>query len=566
MELVKLLDWRVIWSTITISCILATAVNSAPISIDFNVCEEAVFPADPLNITGPTLDVMCCPIKPTKPIIDGGPPPSTKELRVRKASQCTDADYAAKIKKGYALMKALPDDDPRSFRNQWYLHCSYCGGSFLTRNSTGGAEPVDIHFSWLFYPWHRWFLFFHERILQSLLEDPTFSLNYWNWDGPYSIGKADKDGECLVQGDNFPAVYSDPNGTTYDDLRSPNAKGLGTFKFPNFYYIPGVPAALQPNVTATEEPIIQSNLNIMYQTLVSGGTTTETFMGKPYRYGEEKGNASRPSGGAGSLEGSCHATVHFWTGMDPPSLDDMGQLAHSARDPVFFAHHGNIDRLFQVWKDIGPIIGQKREYYTDPDFLNANFLFYDENKDLRRVRVEDALDTKKLGYVYQAANDAAWIYPALTRCSTLSFVDLIAQAESLPVPHKHKGYYHLEAGKPFVLVIDRADNPHGLEEFLTIDGIKLDKTCVAGFDVYVDLLYPNDYTHPGKCAEYTGRFTNMAQRRQSSKSLVWKQSVTRTFVDIQAPLPPSKVVITIMPFSQAGGYEAIKFKSVSIDF
>jgi hypothetical protein len=156
--------------------------------------------------------------------------------------------------------------------------------------------------------------------------------------------------------------------------------------------------------------------------------------------------------------------------------------------------------------------------------------------------------------------------PRSTRCSTLSFVDIIAQAESLPVPHKHKGYYHLEAGKPFVLVIDRADNPHGLEEFLTIDGIKLDKTCVAGFDVYVDLLSPNDYTHPGKCAEYTGRFTNMAQRRQSSKSLVWKQSVTRTFVDMQAPLPPSKVVITIIPFSQGGGYETIKFKSVSIGF
>ncbi|CAM6125952.1 unnamed protein product [Calypogeia fissa] len=66
-------------------------------------------------------------------------------------------------------------------------------------------------------------------------------------------------------------------------------------------------------------------------------------------------------------------------------------------------------------KDIGPIVGQKREYYSDPDFLNANFLFYNENKDLRRVKVEDALDTKKLGYIYQEANDDAWIYPNLTR-------------------------------------------------------------------------------------------------------------------------------------------------------
>lgn len=48
------------------------------------------------------------------------------------------------------------------------------------------------------------------------------------------------------------------------------------------------------------------------------------------------------------MESSMHATVHFWTGGNPPSLDDMGALGHSARDPVFYAHHGNIDRLFQV--------------------------------------------------------------------------------------------------------------------------------------------------------------------------------------------------------------------------
>ncbi|CAM6097967.1 unnamed protein product [Calypogeia fissa] len=564
MEPVKLLDWRVIWSAVTTSLIFAVAVNSAPISIDFNVCETAVYLVDPANATGPTTHYKCCPLKPTKPIIDGAPPPSTKALRVRKALQCADAEYAAKIKKGYALMKALPDDDPRSFKLQHYIHCAYCGGSFHTTNSTGAAEPIDIHFSWFFYPWHRWYVFFHERILQSLLEDPTFSLNYWNWDNPYSIGEGSKDGECLARGVDFPSLYSDRSSTTYDNHRSLNAKGLGRYPFPYFSFVDGVPDALQPNATASEEALIQSNVNIMYQSLVRGGTTAETFMGAPYRYGDPRDLF--PYKGAGTLELSAHATVHLWTGRDPPGLLDMGAFARAARDPVFYAHHSNIDRLWQVWKDIGPILGQKREDYSDPDFLNAEFLFYDENKDLRRVKIADALDTTKLGYVYQAANDAAWIFPNLTKCSKLSFVDLIAQAERLPAPQKIKGYYHLEAGTPFVLVIDRPDNPHGLEEFLTIDNIKLDNSCLAGFDVYVDLLNPNDDTTPSKCAEYNGRFTNMAQGLSSSKSMVWKQSVTRTFVDIQAPTPPSKCVITILPFSRAGGYETIKFKSVSIGF
>jgi polyphenol oxidase len=332
----------------------------------------------------------------------------------------------------------------------------------------------------------------------------------------------------------------------------------------DFSFVPEVPDALQPNATATEEALIQSNVNIMYQSLVRGGTTAETFLGGPYRYGDPRD--LYPYKRAGTLELGPHSTVHLWTGQDPPGLLDMGALARSARDPVFFAHHSNIDRLWQVWKDVGPLLGQKREDYSDPDFLNTEFLFYDENKDLRRVKIVDALDTTKLGYVYQAANDAAWIFPNLTKCSKLSFEDFIAQAEHLPAPQKIKGYYHLEAGTPFVLVIDRPDNPHGLEEFLTIDDIELDKSCLAGFDVYVDLLNPNDYTTPSKCAEYNGRFTNIAQGLSSSKSMDWKQSVTRTFVDIQAPTPPSKCVITILPFSRAGGYETIKFKSVSIGF
>ncbi|CAM6095596.1 unnamed protein product [Calypogeia fissa] len=97
----------------------------------------------------------------------------------------------------------------------------------------------------------------------------------------------------------------------------------------------------------------------------------------------------------------------------------------------------SIHRVHEV-KWYGKISDQfwvKGVSYTDPDFLNASFLFYDENKDLRRVKIDDTLDTTKLGYVYQAANDADG-YTPLTRCSTSSFLDLIAQAGSLP--HKHK--------------------------------------------------------------------------------------------------------------------------------
>ena len=50
----------------------------------------------------------------------------------------------------------------------------------------------------------------------------------------------------------------------------------------------------------------------------------------------------------GQLEAGPHGLVHLWT-TDPMNfsgLADMGMLAAAGFDPVFFAHHANIDRLW----------------------------------------------------------------------------------------------------------------------------------------------------------------------------------------------------------------------------
>ncbi|KAL4581483.1 hypothetical protein LXL04_017700 [Taraxacum kok-saghyz] len=77
------------------------------------------------------------------------------------------------------IMRGLPDDDPRSFTNQAKIHCAYCNGSYMQN-----GQELQIHNSWLFFPFHRWYLFFYERILGDLIKDPHFALPYWNWDNP----------------------------------------------------------------------------------------------------------------------------------------------------------------------------------------------------------------------------------------------------------------------------------------------------------------------------------------------------------------------------------------------
>ena len=66
-----------------------------------------------------------------------------------------------------------------------------------------------------------------------------------------------------------------------------------------------------------------------------------------------------------------------------PNFENMGNFYSIARDPIFFLHHANVDRMWSVWKTLG---GKRRDF-TDTDWLDARFLFYYENAMLIRVKV-----------------------------------------------------------------------------------------------------------------------------------------------------------------------------------
>ncbi|OAE32415.1 hypothetical protein AXG93_4866s1000 [Marchantia polymorpha subsp. ruderalis] len=74
----------------------------------------------------------------------------------------------------------------------------------------------------------------------------------------------------------------------------------------------------------------------------------------------------------------------------------------AGRDPIFFSHHANVDHLWNVWKALPDNISDDRHRirkdYDDFDFLETEFTFYEENKDMVIVKVKDTLDTRQLGY------------------------------------------------------------------------------------------------------------------------------------------------------------------------
>ena len=88
------------------------------------------------------------------------------------------------------------------------------------------------------------------------------------------------------------------------------------------------------------------------------------------------------------LEQTPHGSVHcaIVTGGCPNGI--MGSVGVSPMDPVFWAHHTNIDRLYECW-----LRSQNGRLPTDPAVVNAQYWFVDENGTVVQRTARDMLTT-----------------------------------------------------------------------------------------------------------------------------------------------------------------------------
>jgi polyphenol oxidase len=504
---------------------------AAPISApDINTCGAADLP------TG-ARKTNCCPPKTTK-IIDFVPP-QANYTRVRPAAHLADEAYIAKFNKALQLMRDLPDSDPRSFKQQASIHCAYCDGAY---HQVGFPDlDLQVHDSWLFFPFHRWYLYFFERILGSLINDPTFAMPFWNWDSPAGM--------------QMPALYTNSKSPFYDSLRNPKHQPPNVLD-------------LDYNGTDTSETNqarINSNLTVMYRQVVSSGKTPQLFLGSSYRAGED------PDPGAGSLENIPHGPIHIWCG-DPsqPNLEDMGNFYSAGFDPIFFGHHSNVDRMWSVWKSLGG----KRQDFTDPDWLNASFVFYDENANLTKVYVKDCLDSTNLGYVYQDV-DIPWVTSKPTpRTSKVSQIvkkvkkavsGVANAAEEVP---SSAVVFPGKLDKKVTVLVPRPKKSRSKkekdeeEEVLLIEGIEVDRDVFVKFDVFIN---DEDETTSGPHkTEFAGSFVNVPHKHKHNKKIKTRLrlGISELLEDLGAE-DDDNVLVTLVPKTGAGH---VSIDAVQIEF
>ncbi|XP_057537562.1 polyphenol oxidase I, chloroplastic-like [Amaranthus tricolor] len=507
------------------------SVLAAPIQTPIpSTCEQADVPSN-------AGDLNCCPPIATN-IVDFVLPPAPSTLRVRLPAHLVDDEYLQKFARAISLMKALPDDDPRSFTQQANVHCAYCNGSY----SQVGFPNLDlqVHGSWLFFPFHRWYLYFFERILGSLIEDPTFAIPFWNWDA--------------AGGMQMPAMYTDPNSPLYNKVRD---QAHLSPKILDLNY------DLDDSNDVSDQRMISNNLTLMYRQMVTNARTPRLFLGQPYRAG------ARFSPGGGSIENSPHGTVHVWTG-DPnqPNFEDMGNFYSAGRDPLFYAHHANVDRMWFLWKTLST----NNRDFTDPDWLNASFIFYDENSQAVRVRVQDCLDTARLGFTYQNA-DLPWLNArpdprsrskVRSVTSTPQTATAMESQSTINFPKPLKKTIRTNVARPKKSRTKKEKKQK--EEILVIDVDVKEHDKYVKFDVYIN----DEDDVPSKKvqvkAEYAGSFVNVPHKHKHGEDGSHKTSFRVGLTDLIDDLGADDddgVMVSLVP---RAGKDNVIIKSVKIEF
>jgi hypothetical protein len=265
------------------------------------------------------------------------------------------------------------------------------------------------HYSDLFFPWHRMYLYYFERILRAASGDPNLTLPYWNYE---SASEQTLPSAFLTPATPCSQVTLGSGGYVFQ-LGNPSAHS-GC----NPLYLP---------LRAMDTPMVALAPGAADDSVAMADIGFEPSMGGNFGGGPPPGPCHFDVSGMnqGDLENQPHDVIHGQVG------GIMGETTQSGNDPIFFLHHTEIDHLWKRWLALG---GGRANPTSDSTWMNTSFTFYDETGNVVTLSVKDALDTvAQLDYRYdddpQVKGQSG--RPATPSQVTKQFAP--AQAEPLPV-------------------------------------------------------------------------------------------------------------------------------------
>ena len=208
-----------------------------------------------------------------------------------------------------------------------------------------------------FYAWHRFYLYYFEKVLQGAAGDPTLRLPYWDYDNPAQL--------------KMPVEFTTPTYKNDAGQMVPNPL-FEPRRAPGW-------AAPSPNSLSASSTNIANALK-----LTSLLDTVKN--GRPVR------------GYQSTIENTPHGYVHCAVQDCPVTV--MGAVPYSSNDPIFWLHHANIDRTWDCWTSIPDHLNP-----TSTTFNNKSFSFVNGTGALVTNQVKQLFSGTLIDYKYEQSTN-----------------------------------------------------------------------------------------------------------------------------------------------------------------
>jgi len=310
--------------------------------------------------------------------------------------------------------------DPTSWRYQAAIHehtagndpMAAAGETLPSKSEQNSFWTQCQHNSWFFFPFHRAYLLYFERIVADTIRQlggpSDWALPYWN----YSDQSNEKAlylppafrAAALPDGSPNPLrLYTPPGGVPTDIPRSPNAN-------------------LDAPVANATDVDLSCLLKPRFTSSSVGG---QVGLGGPGTW------FNHSNGHLGACESRPHGTMHVAVGGTGPNAGWMSNFTTAGLDPIFWLHHCNIDRLWEVWlrrspANTNPAASAWRSVFT--------MYFHDFDRKPVAVTSGQLTDTAAplLGYRYEDVSDPYEGVVTVTAAPEESIPEMVG-ATSAPV-------------------------------------------------------------------------------------------------------------------------------------
>lgn len=420
--------------------------------------------------------------------------------------------------RGIQAMLALPADDPRNWFRNAFVHLMDCP-----------------HGNWWFYVWHRGYVGYFEQTIRELSGDRQFAMPYWDWTELPQIPVAMFDG-LLTPTDKAYTPYTRNLAVFTQFMKPALQRHWNTLDSGQRQQL-----SLRGYNSAEDVWNDVTGYNAKEQTGISGNAAYAVTCGARYLWREHPGfdpktasavsadtiraglspvefnnpdisrsftssrttsHVLQPDGATkfSVLEGFPHNKVHNCIGgvgaVDPGPYGNMTNFL-SPLDPIFYLHHANMDRLWDVWtrrqqafgRPIMPTDAAERRQFMDEPF---RFFVNGQGRYVGTRPAAEFFSTTAFDYDYvygrgvRAAEQAATA-PNAAKAARLVRGKRTDGAVRVAVPNEAVRA-HLAATGPRMLIAEvTLERPHGLHntrEFDVLINAPADVTSVSADSPY----------------------------------------------------------------------------------